>query len=64
MYVFLHPFVSSSSSSFLVGLSVGTNGIQVFEHADNYIPCLLSDQRTISDWTHIVVVYTNNKVSL
>ncbi len=45
-----------------VGISVGTNGILVFEHADFYLPCLLSHPRAISDWTHIAVVYTNNKV--
>jgi hypothetical protein len=46
----------------LVGISVGTNGILVCEHADGYLPCLLSQSRTTNSWTHIAVVYTNNRV--
>jgi hypothetical protein len=38
-----------------VGVSVGTNGISVFYHADNYMPSPIVHQMTISDWTHIAV---------
>ena len=40
------------------GISVGTNGVQVYEHAGGYMPALASHTTTISDWTHIAVVYT------
>ena len=42
-----------------VGVSVGTNGISVVEHADNYMPSLLSYTHAINGWTHIAVVYSN-----
>ncbi len=41
------------------GVSVGTNGISVFEHGDGYLPSLLVYTGTITGWTHIAVVYTN-----
>ncbi len=40
------------------GISVGTNGIQVYEHAAGYLPALASYSGTISGWNHIAVVYT------
>lgn len=53
------------------GISVGTNGISVYEHADNYMPPLLVWQRPENDsalkansWTHIAVVYQNKTPSL
>lgn len=46
------------------GVSVGTNGICVFEHAGGYLPALLVHPVTISDWTRVTVVYTNKQPSL
>jgi len=46
------------------GVSVGTNGIQVFEHSSAYMPCLLSYATTINKWTHVAIVYTNKTPSL
>jgi hypothetical protein len=48
------------------GVSVGTNGIAVFEHDDNYIPPLLVHYTSISstNWTHITIVYINKKPHL
>ncbi len=40
------------------GISVGTNGIQVYEHAGGYMPAMASYSGTISGWNHIAVVYT------
>ncbi|WP_020534061.1 LamG-like jellyroll fold domain-containing protein [Lewinella cohaerens] len=40
------------------GISIGTNGIQVFEHADNYLPALASYSAAISGWNHVAIVYT------
>lgn len=46
------------------GISVGTNGICVFEHAGGYLPALLVHPVTISDWTRVTVVYTNKQPRL
>ncbi|MDB6019200.1 MAG: hypothetical protein JWR19_3689 [Pedosphaera sp.] len=46
------------------GVSVGTNGISVFEHSDNYLTSLLVYNATISGWTHIAVVYQNRQPQL
>jgi hypothetical protein len=46
------------------GISVGTNGISVYEHASNYMPCLLSHAATITSFTQVTVVYTNKQPSL
>ncbi|MGM0876123.1 MAG: glycosyltransferase family protein [Bacillota bacterium] len=39
------------------GVSVGTNGISVYEHTSNYLPALLVYPMTIREWTHIAIVY-------
>ena len=46
------------------GVSVGTNGISVFEHSSSYLPSLLVYDTTLSDWSFITVVYINKKPSL
>lgn len=46
------------------GVSVGTNGIEVIQHANSYFPVVLSYPMTISDWTHIAIVHTNGKPTL
>ena len=46
------------------GVSVGTNGISVFEHTGNYIPSLLVYDAPIIGWTHVAVVYTNRQPRL
>ena len=46
------------------GVSVGTNGISVFEHAGGYLPSLLVYDAPITGWTHIAVVYTSRQPSL
>ncbi|MDJ1492871.1 DUF6443 domain-containing protein [Cytophagaceae bacterium DM2B3-1] len=47
-----------------MGISVGTNGVSVYEQASNYMPALLVWQGTLSGWTHIAVVYQNRTPSL
>jgi RHS repeat-associated protein len=47
-----------------MGVSVGTNGVSVYEHAFDYIPALLVWQGSLSTWTHIAVTYTNNRPKL
>ncbi|HEY9098404.1 MAG TPA: DUF6701 domain-containing protein [Thiobacillus sp.] len=39
------------------GVSVGTNGISVYEHAASYMPPLLVWSGAVSGWTHVAVVY-------
>src|SRR6185295_18474970 len=46
------------------GISVGTNGISVYEHAADYMPATLVYQATLSGWTHIVLVYQNKQPRL
>jgi hypothetical protein len=40
-----------------VGLSIGTNGVSVYEHAANHMPALLVWEGTLNGWTHITLVY-------
>ena len=46
------------------GVSVGTNGISVFEQAASYLPSLLVYNAAISGWTHVAVVYSNRQPAL
>ncbi|MFB5675125.1 LamG-like jellyroll fold domain-containing protein [Paenibacillus terreus] len=40
-----------------VGVSVGINGVTVFEHTINHLPPVLVYPTEIQDWVHIAVVY-------
>lgn len=46
------------------GVSVGTNGISVFEHASAYLPSLLVYDAAITNWVHVAVVYSNQQPRL
>lgn len=46
------------------GLSIGTNGVSVYEHSGGYLPALLVWQGTLTKWTHIVVVYEEQRPRL
>ena len=48
------------------GVSVGINGVSVFEHTANYLPSLLVYNSSIplTDWQHVVVVYNDKQPSL
>jgi len=54
----------SSDASAGAGISVGSNGISVFELAGSYMPSLLVYQAPILGWTHVAVVYQNEQPSL
>lgn len=58
------PYQSGANAG--AGVSVGTNGIYVFEHGNGYLPALLAYNATIPDttFTHVAVVYTNKQPSL
>jgi len=60
----LYPTHYGSGGSAGAGISVGTNGVSVFEHASGYMPSLLVYDTTLSDWTHVTVVYEDRKPSL
>ena len=47
------------------GLSLGTNGILVYEHGSNYMPATAVYQADIgSDWNHIMIVYDNKQPTI
>ena len=48
------------------GISIGTNGVSVYEHAPSYMPALLVDTTAISSTvpTQIVVTYSSKQPSL
>jgi subtilase family serine protease len=46
------------------GVSVGTNGISVFESGANFLPSPLVYQAAITGWTHVAVVYINKQPTL
>lgn len=44
------------------GVSVGTNGISVYEHGSSYLPALAVYNGPVpSGWNHLAVVYTNKQ---
>ncbi|GAB3639158.1 hypothetical protein GCM10027422_47490 [Hymenobacter arcticus] len=47
-----------------MGISVGTNGVSVYEHAGGYMPPLLVWEGTLTGWTHVAVVYTDRRPTL
>ena len=46
------------------GISVGTNGICVFEHSARYFPARIVHKADIDDWVHVALVYANNRPHL
>jgi hypothetical protein len=57
-------YILPTNSHAGMGVSVGTNGIGVFEHTGGYLPALLFYPVSITDWVHITVVYNNKQPSL
>jgi len=48
-----------------VGVSIGTNGLSVYEHGSGYMPALLAYRRPLSDGTQLLAVtYTAQEPSL
>lgn len=56
-YALLPMQYSGSSGEAGCGVSVGTNGVSVFELADNYLPSPLVADRPLKGWNHIALVY-------
>jgi hypothetical protein len=58
------PEYGGNAGSAGVGVSVGTNGVSVFEHAADYMPSPLVHPVAITQWTHVAVVYANKQPRL
>gem|GEM_PF-3127238 len=56
-YVFVPEHKAENAG---VGISIGTNGVSVYEHGEMYMPPLAVYAGTISstEWTHLVMTYT------
>lgn len=46
------------------GVSVGTNGVSVFEHTKMHLPAVLVYETLILDWTHIAISYKDKTPTL
>ena len=46
------------------GLAVGRNGVSVFEHGADYFAPRLVHAASLTDWTHVTVVYRDGQPSL
>jgi RNA polymerase sigma factor (sigma-70 family) len=46
------------------GISVGTNGVGLFEHTHNHCPCVVELKTEIKGWTHIAVAYAKGTPTL
>jgi hypothetical protein len=55
----IYPTYSGVTSARGLGISVGTNGVSVFEHGPSNLPSLLVHNETISGWTNIIVTVQN-----
>lgn len=60
----LYPHHLGNDGHAGVGVSVGANGISVYEHATNYLPPVLVDDCQLTGWNHIAVVYRNKQPTL
>ena len=47
-----------------VGVSVGTNGVAVYEHSDGYMPRIIWYPVPITEWTHVAVIVKDRVSSL
>jgi len=56
-----NPIWAAGNSDAGFGISVGNNGISVYEHAANYMPALLvwKSPTLIDKWTHVAIIYNN-----
>ena len=60
----IFPYPGPTGGTVGSGISVGTNGVSVFEAGNAYLPALLVFDAPIIGWTHIAVVYSNRVPSL
>lgn len=60
----ISPGYGGDPSKAGIGISVGTNGIVVYEHTINHMPATLVYPFNFTDWTHIAIVYENRTPTL
>ncbi|MBY0371089.1 thrombospondin type 3 repeat-containing protein, partial [bacterium] len=48
----------------IAGVSVGTNGAGVIEHASGHFPAVMSYGKSLFGWHHVVVTFTGNNPTL
>lgn len=60
----IFPINGGSGGLAGAGVSVGVDGITVFEHADSYLPAVLDLRTQVQGWTHVAVVYQNGIPSI
>ena len=56
----VYPF-NATSYGYSAGISMGTNGVSVYEHGSGYFPCRVAYDATASPltaWTHVVLTLT------
>lgn len=58
------PAFGGDKNSAGMGISVGINGISIYEHSVDYLPALLVHETDLTTWTHIAVVYKEKTPSL
>jgi alpha-L-rhamnosidase/Concanavalin A-like lectin/glucanases superfamily/Glycosyl hydrolases family 2, sugar binding domain len=56
--------VFGSDSQACAGVSIGRNGVVVYEHSAAYFAPILAHEAPITAWTHVAVVYSGNKPAL
>lgn len=61
-YAFEPRYVPGSAAG--AGISVGANGVSVYEHAHAYMPALLVHHTPLTGWTHVAVAYENKQPRL
>jgi len=57
-------YLSGDASQAGVGVSVGTNGVSIYEHTINHLPTPLVYESPLNGWHHIAVVYNNKQPTL
>lgn len=60
----LYPQHGGGSPNAGAGLSMGTNGVSIYEHSSSYIPPLVVQPGTFDTWTHVAMVYSGNTPSV
>src|ERR1051326_1909491 len=60
----IFPDYGGTTTQAGAGISVGTNGVSVFEHTGAYLGSPLVYDVPIYGWTHIAIVYLNRQTSL
>ena len=64
LYPLQADYVGAPAGSAGAGVSVGSNGISVFEHSSTFITSPLVYPVTLSGWTQVAVVYENSRPRL